>query len=397
MVTIQTYRDDIAANIAKSLLESRGMQAVLLGENSYNMVGVGADLNGGIRLQVFPEDADEARRILRDGEDVTPLTDDFVPPDEDQTSGVTAAVGGEETTSSVAPSFRGTYTALITPLRDGRVDAAAFAKFIEFQIAGDVDGIVAVGTTGESATLDHDEHLEVIRLAVEIARGRVKVVAGTGSNSTQEAVAMTQAAEKLGVDAALVVAPYYNKPSQEGLYRHYRAIAQSTRLPIILYSVPSRCGVEIGIETTRRLADDFPNIVAIKEAGGSVDRVSQLRAALPPGFLIISGDDALALPSLAAGAEGVISVTSNVVPAGVAQMVRAHARGKADLARSLHAKYYPLHKDLFIEPNPVPAKTALALMFDWLTPEVRLPLCEMSAGTLTQLRRTLVSLELIKA
>ncbi len=149
-----------------------------------------------------------------------------------------------------------------------------------------MDGVVAVGTTGESATLDHDEHLEVIRLAVAAARGRVKVIAGTGSNSTQEAIAMTQAAEKLGVDAALVVAPYYNKPSQEGLYRHYRAIAASTKLPIILYSVPSRCGVEVGVETTRRLAGDCPNIVAIKEAGGSVDRISQLRAALPAEFIV---------------------------------------------------------------------------------------------------------------
>ena len=208
---------------------------------------------------------------------------------------------------------------------------------------------------------------------------------------------MTQAAEKLGVDAALVVAPYYNKPSQEGLYRHYQAISQATKLPIILYSVPSRCGVEISVETTRRLADDCPNIVAIKEAGGSVDRISQLRAALPTEFLILSGDDGLALPSLAAGAVGVISVTSNVVPAEVSQMVRAFARGKADIARALHARYYPLHKDLFIEPNPVPAKRALSWMFDWLTPDVRLPLCEMSPATAEQLRRTLVSLELLKA
>ena len=300
-------------------------------------------------------------------------------------------------TNDTPSAFRGTYTALITPFRDGKVDADAYARFIEFQISGDVDGIVAVGTTGESATLDHDEHLEVIRLAVESARERVKVIAGTGSNSTQEAIEMTQAAEALGVDAALVVAPYYNKPSQEGLYRHYRAIAEATGLPIILYSVPSRCGVEIGVETTRRLADDCPNIVTIKEAGGSVDRISQLRAALPAEFTVLSGDDALALPSLAAGAVGVISVTSNVIPGEVARMVRAFAHGKADIARGVHARYYPLHKDLFIEPNPVPTKTTLSLMFDWLSPEVRLPLCEMGAGTLAQLRRTLVGLELIKA
>ena len=395
MVTIHTYTDSVEAGLAQSLLASRGIQAVLQDENAFNMVLPGG-LLGGVRLQVFAEDAEEARRIVQDGEGTIPLTDDFVPPASDVIPD-RGTVGAETPAPPRGLSFRGTYTALITPFKNGRVDADAFARFIEFQIAGGVDGIVAVGTTGESATLDHDEHLEVIRLAVAAARGRVKVIAGTGSNSTQEAITTTQAAEKLGVDAALVVAPYYNKPSQEGLYRHYRAIAAATRLPVILYSVPSRCGVEIAVETTRRLADDCPNIVAIKEAGGSADRVSQLRAALPADFIILSGDDALALPSLAAGAVGVISVTSNVIPAEVAQMVQAYARGKADIARALHARYYPLHKDLFIEPNPVPAKTALSLMFDWLTPEVRLPLCEMGAETLAQLRCTLVSLELIKA
>ena len=396
MVTIQTYFDTTEAGLAQSLLASRGIEAVLQGESSLNMVLPGSSLSGGISLQVFEEDADEARRIVQDGEGVTPLSDDFVPT-ENPPSTETSTISDESPVDVPTRSFRGTYTALITPFRDGRVDAGAYARFIDFQIAGEVDGIVAVGTTGESATLDHDEHLEVIRLAVAAARGRVKVIAGTGSNSTQEAVTMTQAAEKLGVDAALVVAPYYNKPSQEGLYRHYRAIAQATTLPIILYSVPSRCGVEIAVETARRLADDCQNIVAIKEAGGSVDRISQLRAALPADFIILSGDDGLALPSLAAGAVGVISVTSNVIPAEVSQMVRAHARGKADIARALHARYYPLHKDLFIEPNPVPTKTALAWVFDWLTPDVRLPLCEMEAAASQQLRRTLVSLELLKA
>ena len=395
MVTIQTYNDTTEAGLAQSLLASRGIESFLQGESSVNLVVPGGSLLGGVRLQVDDADADEARRIVQDGEGTVPLTDDFIPPDAGQPT--EPATGNPLPTPALTKSFRGTYTALITPFRDGRVDPDAFARFIEFQIAGEVDGIVAVGTTGESATLDHDEHLEVIRLAVDAARGRVKVIAGTGSNSTQEAIAMTLAAEKLGVDAALIVAPYYNRPSQEGLYRHYRAIAESTALPIILYSVPSRCGVEIGVETARRLADDCSNIVALKEAGGSVDRVSQLRAVLPAEFIILSGDDALALPSLAAGASGVISVTSNVVPAEVSRMVRAFANGKADIARSLHARYYPLHKDLFIEPNPVPAKTALALMFDWLRPDVRLPLCEMGAATLAQLRRTLTSLELIES
>ena len=293
--------------------------------------------------------------------------------------------------------FEGTHTAIVTPFKDDRIDAEAYARLIDRQIEGGVDGIVAVGTTGESATLDHDEHLEAIRLAVAAAKGRCKITAGTGSNSTKEAIAMTREAEALKADGALLVAPYYNKPSQEGLYRHFRAVAEATALPIILYSVPARCGVEIGVETTRRLAADCANIVAIKEAGGSVDRISQLRDALPDVFTILSGDDALAMPSLAAGAAGVISVTSNVVPDVVSRMVRAFAQGDAAEARALHARYYPLHKDLFIEPNPVPSKTALAWMLDWLRPDVRLPLCEMGEATSHQLRQTLTRLDLIKA
>lgn len=292
--------------------------------------------------------------------------------------------------------FEGTHTAIVTPFREDRIDQEAYARLIDRQIEGGVDGVVAVGTTGESATLDHEEHLEAIRLAVAAARGRCKIIAGTGSNSTREAIEMTREAEGLKADAALLVAPYYNKPSQEGLYRHFRAVAEATTLPVILYSVPGRCGVEIGIETTRRLAADCANVVAIKEAGGSVDRISQLRDALPTGFTILSGDDGLALPSLAAGATGVISVTSNVVPEVVSRMVRAYAGGDAKQARELHARYYPLHKDLFIEPNPVPAKTALSLMLGWMLPDVRLPLCEMGHATLQQLQRTLVHLELIK-
>ncbi len=294
--------------------------------------------------------------------------------------------------------FEGTHTAIITPFReDTTIDPEAYARLIDRQIEGGVDGIVAVGTTGESATLDHEEHAEVIRLAVEAARGRCKVIAGTGSNCTREAIAMTREAEALKADAALLVAPYYNKPSQEGLYRHFRAIAESTELPIILYSVPSRCGVEIGVETTRRLAADCVNIVAIKEAGGSADRISQLREVLPDKFTVLSGDDALTLPSLAAGAEGVISVTSNVVPDAVSRMIRAFRQGNAAEAREIHARYYPLHRDLFIEPNPVPAKTALSLMLDWVQPVVRPPLCEMGEGTARQLRRTLGKLGLIPA
>lgn len=291
--------------------------------------------------------------------------------------------------------FRGTYTALITPFRDGALDAEAFTDLIERQIAAGIDGVVPVGTTGESPTLDHAEHLRLIQLAVEAARGRCRVIAGTGSNSTAKSVDMTREAEAAGADGALLVAPYYNKPSQEGLFRHFQAIARETNLPLVLYSIPGRCGVEIGVETVRRLAEACPNVVAIKEAGGQVDRVSQLRAALPAEFVILSGDDALTLPFLAAGAVGVISVASNLVPAEIASLVRAFALGKADVARQAHERLYALSRDLFIEPNPVPLKTAMHLAGQLPSPEVRLPLCEMGVGTLAQLKRTLATLELI--
>lgn len=293
--------------------------------------------------------------------------------------------------------FQGTHTALITPFRDGAVDAETFTALIERQIAAGIDGVIPVGTTGESPTVTHDEHVQLIRLAVEAARGRCKVIAGTGSNSTAKAVEMTREAEAAGADGALIVAPYYNKPSPEGLYRHFGAIAQATKLPIVLYSIPGRCGVEIGVETVRRLAADFSNIVAIKEAGGSVERVSQLRAAgLPRNFQILSGDDSLTLPFLAVGAVGVISTCSNLIPAEMSQLVRAFLMGKADVARGLHERFYLLFKDLFIEPNPVPLKTALQLAGHLPSAEVRLPLCEMGAATFAQLRGTLETLELIR-
>ncbi len=292
--------------------------------------------------------------------------------------------------------FKGAYTALVTPFRDNQIDEPAFARLIEAQIAAGIDGIIPVGTTGESPTLDHDEHIHVIRLAVKTARNRCTVIAGTGSNSTAEAILLTREAQDAGVDAALVVAPYYNRPSPEGLFRHFKAIADSTPLPIVLYSIPGRCGVEIGVETTARLAEACGNVVAIKEAGGSVDRVSQLRAALPDAFDIISGDDGLTLPFLAAGAVGVISVASNLIPGAVVDLVRAHFLGKNDVARGLHERWYPLFKDLFIEPNPVPVKTALALCEGYMQADVRLPLCEMAAGTLAQLRATLEAAELLK-
>jgi 4-hydroxy-tetrahydrodipicolinate synthase len=288
--------------------------------------------------------------------------------------------------------FRGTFTALVTPFRNGGIDVSAFEKLIENQIAFGISGVVAVGTTGESPTLSHEERQELIRLAVATARKRCQVLAGTGSNATQHAVADTKMAEKLGADGALLVAPYYNKPSQEGLFRHFKTIADATSLAIMLYNIPGRCGVDIAPDTVARLAKECGNIVAIKEASGSVERISELRARLPESFTILSGDDSLTLPFMSVGAVGVVSVASNLFPAEVCELVRAYECGNAKLATSLHHKMFPLFKDLFIEPNPVPVKTALG----WrgaMSGEVRLPLCEMSETNQTRLRKTLEEFE----
>ncbi len=275
-------------------------------------------------------------------------------------------------------SFRGTYTAIITPFRDGRIDAAALQNLVEKQIAGDVTGIVPVGTTGESPTLDMQEHVEVIRLVVEFVAGRCQVIAGTGANSTAEAIELTQAAEKLGATGTLQVCPYYNKPSQEGLYRHFRTIAENTSLPVMLYSVPGRSGIEIGVETTVRLARDCPNIVALKEAGGSVERVNQLVHALPAGFAILSGDDPLTLPFMVCGATGLVSVASNIIPGIMGQLVTYCLAGDFTSAAALHRKIYPLLKALMsLDVNPVPVKTAASLM-GLCGDELRLPLVPMT-------------------
>jgi len=268
--------------------------------------------------------------------------------------------------------FTGTYTAIVTPFKNGKLDEAALAELVKHQVKGGVDGIVPVGTTGESPTVDTDEHIRIIELSVKFAAGKIKVLAGTGANSTSEAIVLTKAAEGVGADGSLQVTPYYNKPTQEGLYQHFKAIARNTKLPIVLYSIPGRCGIEIAVPTVKRLAADCKNIIGIKEAGGNADRVSQLRAALGPKFEILSGDDALTLPFMAVGAQGVISVASNVAPREVSTMVRAFAAGDARKALQIHQKLYPLFKDLFIETNPVPVKAALA-MLTGLKSEGRLP------------------------
>ena len=289
-------------------------------------------------------------------------------------------------------SFAGAHTALITPFRDGAVDETALINLIELQIKAGISGVVPVGTTGESPTLSHAEHCRVIEITVTAAAGRLLVIAGTGSNATSEAVELTQEAEKLGADAALLVAPYYNKPSPEGIYRHFKAVADAVSIPIILYSIPGRCGIEIPVSVAARLASDCPNIVAIKESGGSVERVNQLRAALPADFEILSGDDSLTLPFMAAGAVGVISVASNIIPAEIQELVQSFFQGDLETALMLHQRYYPLFRDLFIEPNPVPIKTALAAK-GLCTEDVRLPLCEMIQSNKEILLSTLHSLE----
>jgi len=284
--------------------------------------------------------------------------------------------------------LKGVYTALVTPFRDGRVDEVAFTRLLEEQIAGGVDGVVPVGTTGESPTLDMDEHLRVIELAVRVINGRVDVFAGTGSNSTSEAVYLTQRAEKLGADGFLIVSPYYNKPTQAGLFAHYAALAEASPLPIITYSVPWRTGGEIAVETMASLSRMHSNIVAIKEAGGSIERFSQLRQALPDHVSILSGDDSMTLPALAVGASGVISVASNLIPKQVGDMVRAFQGGRWADAKQMHRLYYPLFRDLFIEANPVPVKSALARQ-GWMTEDVRLPLVPMQAQSRGRLEITL--------
>ena len=287
----------------------------------------------------------------------------------------------------------GTITALVTPFAvDGSVDYGRLKAIVEEQVAAGVEGICAVGTSGESPTLSHEEHHEVIAKVIEFADGRTKIVAGTGANSTSEAISLTQAAIAMGgADATLQVTPYYNKPNAEGLYRHFMTVAD-LGLPVILYNVPGRAGREIPIDVVVRLAS-HPNIIAIKEAAGSVDRVSAIKAVLPD-FTVLSGDDSLALPMISVGAEGVISVASNIIPKEMGDMVRLAMAGDFAGARKMHARYYRLFHDLFIDVNPVMVKEAMWLM-GRIERSFRLPLCETTDANLEKMRNTLVSLGLI--
>jgi 4-hydroxy-tetrahydrodipicolinate synthase len=287
----------------------------------------------------------------------------------------------------------GTITALATPFRQSRIAYDDLKKLVAHQIKGGINGLVPMGTTGESPTLSHEEHMDVIRFVIAEARGRVPVIAGTGSNSTHEAVELTQLAHEAGADAMLLVAPYYNKPSQEGLFQHFAAIAEATDRPIILYSIPGRCGVEIGVPVIARLRAKFPHVAWIKEAGGSVDRVDQIKQALGRDVTVLSGDDSLTLPFMAVGAEGVISVASNLYVREIAKMVRLALANDFTAAGRIHRRLYPAFKTLFIEPNPVPIKVALVRAGIIGSAEVRLPLCGMSAASTKALELVLAQLD----
>jgi len=267
-------------------------------------------------------------------------------------------------------------TALVTPFKDGLVDEAAFKKLIEFQIANGIDALVPCGTTGESATLSYEEHERVIELAIEAAAKRVPVIAGTGSNSTAETVMLTRHAEKAGADAALLITPYYNKPTQQGLYEHYKSVADSVGISILLYNVPGRTSVNMLPETVARLSG-IKNIIGIKEATGNLQQISDCIELSRKGFIVLSGDDFTTLPLLSIGGHGVISVTSNVAPRMVSDMVNAHFAGKTKEAIELHFKMQPLHRAMFLETNPVPVKTALSMM-GMMREEFRLPLVGMN-------------------
>jgi len=294
--------------------------------------------------------------------------------------------------------FTGAYTALVTPFtKDGKVDELRLRELVENQIRGGIDGLVPCGTTGESPTLSHEEHNHVIELVVRLVAGRCKVIAGTGSNSTDEAIFMTQHAAKVGADATLQVAPYYNKPSQLGLYAHFRTIAEQGGLPVIIYNIPGRTGVDVSNETLAKLRRDVPDkIVGLKESTGNVDRVSQIRTLVDREYAILSGDDSLTLPMMSVGAVGVISVAANVMPREVTDMVHAALKGDYERAGRIHAKLFPLFKDLFVETNPVPVKAALAMMSQ-VEETYRLPLVPMSDANRTQLKKTLQGLGLVKA
>lgn len=284
--------------------------------------------------------------------------------------------------------FKGSIVAIVTPFKNGKVDEKKFRELIDFQIENGSSGIVPCGTTGESATLSFLEHDKVIDIAVEHTKKRVPVIAGTGSNSTEEAITLTKHAEEAGADASLQVSPYYNRPTQKGLYEHFKAIADSVKIPIILYNIASRTGVNIEPETMARLSSDCKNIVGVKEASGNLDQMSRIKQLCPKNFVLLSGDDSLTLPILSIGGTGIISVVANIVPKDVAEMVCAFEKGDLKKAQELHFKLLPLIKAVFLETNPIPVKTAMGLM-GLCEPDLRLPMCSMLPENLEKLKKAL--------
>jgi len=291
--------------------------------------------------------------------------------------------------------FQGSFVALVTPFRNGKLDEAKVRELVELHASHGTDGIVPCGTTGESPTLSHDEHKRVVEVVIEAARGRLKVVAGTGSNSTAEAIDLTRHAERAGAAGALVVNPYYNKPTQDGLYRHFRAVAETVAIPILVYNIQSRTAVNVETGTLERLVRDVKNVLGVKEASGSLDQMSQVIAACGPDFSVLSGDDNITLPLLAIGGHGVVSVIANILPRETAEMVHAALDGDWKRARDLHYRLFPLARAAFLETNPIPIKEAMA-MAGMLEPEFRLPMCRMSDANRERLRAILTQYALVK-
>lgn len=291
--------------------------------------------------------------------------------------------------------FKGSMVAMVTPFKNGKVDEKKLKELVEFQIKNKTSGIVPCGTTGESATLSWAEHERVIEVVIETVEKRVPVIAGTGSNSTDEAVMLTRQAAKSGADATLHVSPYYNRPTQRGLYLHFKAVAECADIPVILYNIASRTGVNIEPETIAKLARDCPNIVGVKEASGSLEQMSKIKALCPAEFALISGDDALTLPVLAIGGTGVISVVANIIPKDVANMIEAFEKGNLKKAQEAHYKLLPLIKAMFIETNPIPVKTAMGVL-KMCEPDLRLPMCEMALENIEKLKIALKAYGLLK-
>src|SRR5256884_3192656 len=295
----------------------------------------------------------------------------------------------------MSPTFTGSFVALVTPFKNGKVDEAKLRELVELHVANGTDGLVPCGTTGESPTLSHDEHKRVVEVVVEAARKRIKVVAGTGSNCTTEALDLTKHAERVGADGALVVNPYYNKPTQEGLYRHFRAVAESVAMPIVVYNIQSRTAVNVETATLARLARDCHHVRGVKEASGNLDQMTQVVLSCGPGFSVLSGDDSLTLPLMAVGGHGVISVIANIVPKDTADMVDAALDNDWERARELHHRLFSLARGAVLEANPHPPQGTIA-MAGMIEPEFRLPMCRMSDANRETLRGVLKQYGLVK-